>query len=112
MDSRLATKRRSPGALPFLLSNLSRVRPRQPAAGLLPIKDCYECIHQPESSSLFYAAPQDTPAPLELQKRGFSCEQVGLKRIYGKPTSPDKACRARLWRELCLPQTPDFVGSR
>lgn len=41
---------------------------------------------------MFYAALQDTPAPLELQKAGPSCE-FGLKRIYGKPTSPDKAVK-------------------
>jgi hypothetical protein len=30
---------------------------------------------------------------LSCRRARFSCEQVGLKRIYGKPTSPDKAVK-------------------
>jgi hypothetical protein len=50
--------------------------------------------------------------PLSCRREVSACEQVALQRIYGKPTSPDKAGRARLWRELCLPQEPGFVRSR
>jgi hypothetical protein len=30
---------------------------------------------------------------LSCRRAAFSCEQVGLKRIYGKPRSPDKAVK-------------------
>jgi len=38
-------------------------------------------------------ALEDTPAPFELQEGRSQLRAVGLGRIYGKRTSPDKALK-------------------
>jgi hypothetical protein len=112
MDSRLAMKRRSPGALPCLLSKLSRVRPPKPAARLLPVENCFWCIHQFESSSCSMRRNRILRRLLSCRRAGFSCEQLGLKRIYGKPTSPDKASSTghRGSPGLAVPVGADALG--